>query len=175
MRVVAGTAKGRRLQGPLNSDLRPTSDRVREAMFDVLISLGAVEGASVADLFAGTGALGVEALSRGALSAFFVDHDAMALESIKVNLVTTGLYAKATVVQADVLTWAAGADKVDLAFADPPYAFDDWATLLARLDADLLVAESNRDIEVGDGWKVLKSKHYGGTVVTMADTTRSRA
>jgi 16S rRNA (guanine966-N2)-methyltransferase len=79
MRVVAGSAKGRRLQAPDGTGVRPTGDRVREAMFDMLSSLDAVEGRSVADLFAGTGALGIEALSRGAATATFVDDDASVL------------------------------------------------------------------------------------------------
>jgi 16S rRNA (guanine966-N2)-methyltransferase len=174
MRVVAGTAKGRRLQGPTDSAVRPTSDRVREAMFDVLASMDVVDGASVADLFAGTGALGIEALSRGASTAVLVDQDKAALDALKVNLVTTGLYARATVVDADVLTWLATAAPVDLAFVDPPYAFTGWTELLAQLDAGLVVVESDREIDVGGGWKVLKTKHYGGTVVTMAEITRSR-
>ncbi len=138
-------------------------------MFDMLTSLGVVDGATVVDLFAGTGALGVEALSRGAVAVTFVEESAEALDSIKVNLVTTGLYARATLVQADVLTWLSDAPGFDLAFADPPYAFTDWSTLLSRLRAGFLVAESDRDVDVGEGWKVLKRKHYGGTVVTMAE------
>lgn len=140
-------------------------------MFDMLTSLGAVEGATVVDLFAGTGALGVEALSRGAAAATFVDDDRLALEAVKVNLVTTGLYARATVVQADVLMWIPTAPPFDLAFADPPYAFEGWPALLGTLDAELAVLESDRELEPLPGWKVLKSKHYGGTVVTMAEPT----
>ncbi len=172
MRVVGGTARGRRLQAPAGSGVRPTSDRVREAMFDMLTSLGAVEGATVVDLFAGSGALGLEALSRGATAATFVDDDRAALDAVKVNLVTTGLYARATVVQADVLTWLATAPRFDLAFADPPYSFRDWSALLAQLDASLVVVESDREVDVEDAWKVLKSKHYGGTVVTMVEPKR---
>ncbi len=172
--MVAGTARGRRLQAPSGSGVRPTSDRVREAMFDVLTSLGAVEGASVADLFAGTGALGVEALSRGAASAVFVDEDAAALDTIKVNLVTTGLYARATVVQSDVLAWLGTAAPVDVVFVDPPYSFQDWPQLLEGLDAGLVVIESDREIDVGETWKTLKVKRYGGTVVTMAELLRNR-
>ncbi len=173
--MVAGTARGRRLQAPAGSGVRPTSDRVREAMFDVLTSLGAVEGASVADLFAGTGALGVEALSRGAVSALFVDEDGAALDAVKVNLVTTGLYARATVVQTDVLAWVGTGSPVDVAFVDPPYAFQDWPRLLEGLDAGLVVIESDRGIDVGDTWKSLKVKRYGGTVVTMAESMRNPA
>ncbi len=138
----------------------------------MLGSLGAVEGATVVDLFAGTGALGVEALSRGAAAATFVDDDRLALESVKVNLVTTGLYPRANVVQADVLTWLVDAPPFDLAFVDPPYAFGHWPALLAALDAGLAVLESDREVEMAEGWKVLKSRHYGGTVVTMAEPTK---
>ena len=175
MRVVAGSAKGRKLQAPPDSAVRPTSDRVREAMFDMLTSMDVVEDASAADLFAGTGGLGIEALSRGAASAVLVDHDGANLDALKVNLVTTGLYARATVVNADVLTWLGTAPSFDLAFVDPPYAFNAWTELLAQLDAGVVVLESDREIDVGDGWKVLKTKRYGGTVVTMAEITRSRA
>jgi len=174
MRVVAGTAKGRKLHAPTDGGVRPTSDRVREAMFDMLTSMGVVEGAAVVDLFAGTGALGVEALSRGASSAVLVDHDRTALDALNLNLVATGLYARATVVDADVPTWLTTAGPFDLAFVDPPYAFAGWTELLDRLDAALVVAESDRQIDVGEGWKVLRSKHYGGTVVTMAEIVRSR-
>lgn len=142
-------------------------------MFDMLMSLDVVVGATVADLFAGTGALGIEALSRGASSAVLVEQDRAALDALNVNLVTTGLYARATVVNADVLSWIGTAAPVDLAFIDPPYAFTGWPELLAGLDAGLVVAESDREIDLADAWKVLKTKHYGGTVVTMAETTRS--
>ena len=174
MRVVAGTARGRRLQAPAGSSLRPTSDRVREAMFDMLTSMDAVGGATVADLFAGTGALGIEALSRGAAAATMVDDDPLALEAVKVNLVTTGLYARATVVRADALDWLREAPAVDLAFADPPYAFEEWPVLLGGLRAGLVVVESNRQIEGAEGWKVLKVKQYGSTVVTMVTPAPSQ-
>ena len=174
MRVVAGSARGRRLQAPPGRAVRPTSDRVREAVFDMLTSMGVVEGASVADLFAGTGALGVEALSRGASSAVFVDHDGGALASVKANLAATGLGTRATVVHAPVLTWLDTARPVDLAFADPPYAFDDWPGLLGPLRAGLVVAESDRQVDAGEGWKVLRARRYGGTVVTMAEMVSDR-
>lgn len=168
MRVVAGTAKGRRLQAPAGPAVRPTSDRVREAVFDMLGSLDAVRDAAVADLFAGTGALGIEALSRGAARATFVDDAREALDALRVNLVTTGLYAPATVVQADVREWVRTAPRFDLAFADPPYAFDGWPALLGTLDAGVVVLESDRELALGDRWEVLRVKHYGGTVVVLA-------
>ncbi len=167
MRVVAGTAKGRRLQAPEGRSVRPTGDRVREAIFGMLGSLEVVEGRSVVDLFAGTGALGIEALSRGAAAATFVDDDPAALEVIRTNLVLTGLYARATVVKADAMDWCATAPLVDVALVDPPYVFDDWPALLASLPAGLAVLESDRELDVGPAWEVRKAKRYGGTVVTL--------
>src|SRR5437764_14513064 len=125
MRVVAGTARGRALRAPKGHDIRPTSDRVREAVFNSLTSLDAVEGATVYDLFAGTGAMGIEALSRGAAQVTFVDHDRTAVASIEANLAATGLGGPAaTVVRADVGRWLATAPPADLAVVDPPYATD---------------------------------------------------
>src|SRR4051812_37946136 len=103
MRVVAGTAGGRRLQAPQGRDIRPTSDRVREAIFSSLDSLGVLAEARVLDLFAGTGALGIEALSRGAAEATFVDDYPGAIQIVKANLAATELAGRATVVRADVL------------------------------------------------------------------------
>ncbi|MGH9164583.1 MAG: RsmD family RNA methyltransferase [Acidimicrobiales bacterium] len=167
MRVVSGTAKGRRLQAPPGSDVRPTSDRVREAVFDILGSLGGVATLTVTDLFAGTGALGIEALSRGAAAATFVDHDPAALGSLRVNLVSTGLYSRATVVEADVLSWLPGSSECHVAFADPPYTFADWDELVTGLRADLVVIESNHEVPAPPGWSTEKTRHYGGTVLTL--------
>ena len=166
MRVVAGTARGRRLEAPPGIDTRPTSDRVREAIFNALHSLDAIVDRRVADLFAGSGALGIEALSRGAASCTFVEQDRAALAVIEANLARCGLVS-GTVVRADVIRWLeASRGPFDLVLADPPYAFDDWPTLLGTLDTGLAVLESNRPIEPGPGWLVTRSKHYGGTVVT---------
>lgn len=172
MRVVAGTAGGRRLIAPPGRSTRPTSDRVREAVFAVLGSMHAVEDVSVADLFAGTGALGIEALSRGAASATFVDSDRVAVEMINANLASTGLEATATVVHSSVARWLEHAGHVDLAFVDPPYAFDGWPEVLSALDARLVVLEARAVVAVEEPWRVLKVKQYGGTVVTVA-TRRS--
>jgi 16S rRNA (guanine966-N2)-methyltransferase len=171
MRVVAGLAGGRRLRAPAGRQVRPTSERVREALFNALGSLDAVEGATVLDLFAGTGALGIEALSRGAVSAVFVDADARAVAAIKENLGATGLADRARVVQSDVLRYLAGAPApapVDVAFADPPYAFDGWAGLLAVLPARLVAIEARSHVDLPAGWHPLRSKRYGDTVVTLA-------
>jgi len=169
MRVVAGLAGGRRLRAPVGRQVRPTSERVREALFNSLGSLDAIAGATVVDLFAGTGALGIEALSRGAASATFVDADARAVAAIKENLRATGLAGLAQVVQADVLRYLAGdPTPVDVAFADPPYAFDDWPRLLALVPARLVAIESRSHVELSPGWHPLRSKRYGDTVVTLA-------
>jgi len=170
MRVVAGSSGGRRLKAPTGRKLRPTSERVREAMFNSLGSLDAIAGASVVDLFAGTGALGIEALSRGATSATFVEADQGAIRAIHDNMRATGLEARAHVVHADVSRWLdrASADPFDVAFADPPYAFSDWASLLARVPARLVVVEARSHIEVGESWRALRSRRYGDTVVTLA-------
>lgn len=149
--------------------MRPTSERVREALFNSLGSLDAVEGATVVDLFAGTGALGIEALSRGAASATFVDADLHAVRSIKDNLRITGLGERARVVHLDVFRFLADAPAaVDLAFADPPYAFDEWPRLLAALPARLVAIEARSHVALEPGWRALRSKRYGDTVITLA-------
>ena len=137
----------------------------------MLASRDALEGAKVADLFAGTGALGIEALSRGASSATFVDHDRTAVRTVRANLAATGFADRATVVHGDVLRWLEEGRGVDLAFADPPYAFDAWGLLAARLRAALAVFESDREIDLGEGWDALLVRRYGGTVVTIAHPT----
>jgi len=170
MRVVAGLAGGRRLQAPAGRKMRPTSERVREALFNALGSLDAIDGATVLDLFAGTGALGIEALSRGAASATFVDADLHAVRAIKDNLRVTGLGDRARVVHSDVFRFLADAPgtTVDLAFADPPYAFDGWPALLGALQAELVVIEAGSHVALEAGWRPLRSKRYGDTVVTFA-------
>jgi 16S rRNA (guanine966-N2)-methyltransferase len=169
VRVVAGTARGRRLKAPAGTKTRPTSDRVREAVFASLVSMDAVEEAHVADLFAGTGAMGLEALSRGAASVVFVEQDRAAVTTIRDNLEASGFAAAdVSVVQADVMRWAERGAPVDLAIIDPPYAFDQWPALLGRLQARLVVCESGGQLDLGDDWDVLREKRYGTTVVTVA-------
>ncbi|MGH9259498.1 MAG: RsmD family RNA methyltransferase, partial [Acidimicrobiales bacterium] len=128
MRVVAGTARGRTLVTPPGARTRPTTDRVREAIFNALGSRGAVEGARVVDLFAGSGALGVEALSRGAGHATFVDTDRAARQAIRRNVEGCGFADRATIVAAPVARWLAGLrdERFELVFCDPPYAFEGW-------------------------------------------------
>ena len=91
MRVISGESGGRRLSAPVGENVRPTSDRVREAIFDILYSLGGVDDLHVLDLFAGTGALGIEALSRGAASVTFVERDLKTVDTVRANLTAVGL------------------------------------------------------------------------------------
>ncbi len=168
VRVIAGSSRGRRLPGRLPGSVRPTSDRVREAIFDVLGSMGGVEGSVVLDLFCGSGALGLEALSRGAGQVTFVDHDAAALAAVRTNLEATGLAgSQASLVRAELPGWLGRVPRADLVLCDPPYAYSDWDTLLCVLKADVAVLESSLPIEPPDGWMVARSRRYGGTLVTV--------
>lgn len=173
MRVIAGTARGRRLVVPEGTGTRPTPDRVREATFNALGSLGAVVDARVLDLFAGSGAMGIEALSRGAAAATFVDEDRRAARAVQDNLDRCGLADRATVVTSRVDRFLAGAgeQRWDLAICDPPYAWatDDWLDLLEVIPADLAVLESDRPVDPPFGWVVLRAKRYGGTHVVIAE------
>ena len=121
MRVVAGAFRGRRIEAPRGRATRPTSDRVREALFSIL---GAVDGLRVLDLFAGSGALGIEALSRGAAEAVFVESDERAAATVRRNLEALGVEAR--VHRRDAFSWleraAGGEEAFDLVFADPPYS-----------------------------------------------------
>ena len=166
MRVVGGRARGRRLVAPKGDVTRPTSDFVREAIFNSLQSLVEWDGLAVADLFAGSGALGIEALSRGAASCVFVDSDRRAADAIRTNLATTGFDDRGKVVVRDVASWLRNAPAIDVVLADPPYTFDDWSTV-GTVTAALVVAESDRDVDLGGEWGILRSKRYGGTVVTL--------
>jgi 16S rRNA (guanine966-N2)-methyltransferase len=142
---------------------------VREAIFNALGSLDVVEGSRVLDLFAGSGALGIEALSRGAIDAVFVDSSAVAIDCVRTNLDTTGL--QGTVIRTDAHRYDDG--PFDLALLDPPYLTSDeqWHHPLGHLDSAVVVVESDREIDLGDRWELLRSKRYGSTVVLIARRT----
>jgi 16S rRNA (guanine(966)-N(2))-methyltransferase RsmD len=172
MRVIAGQWGGRRLQAPPGADTRPTADRVREALFSVLGTR--VEGARVLDLFAGSGALGIEALSRGAAEATFVERAGPALKAIRANLEALG--ADAPVRRTDALrflgTASAAARQYDLVFLDPPYGLAGrlGRELTASLPAVLapgavVVVESDRRAPLELELPVHDERRYGDTLI----------
>jgi len=176
MRVIAGRLGGRRLRPPPEVGVRPTSDRVREALFG---QLGALEDAHVLDLYAGTGALGIEALSRGASAAIFVERSPASLGVLKDNLDRLGLRAQSQIVRGDALAvvrrLGRSAERFHLILADPPYASDVSPELLRALLAARIVAprgtvviESSRrhPVRPGPGWRVISERRYGDTLVT---------
>ena len=168
MRVVAGEFGGRRLVTPEGRTTRPTTDRVREAIFNSLGSWGVLDGALVVDLFAGSGAVGIEALSRGAERCTFVERDRHALEALEENIEALDIEGRCRVLRSDSMTAAKGLD-ADIVFADPPYDFDQWDSLLTSIRAGLIVAESGRSIDVPDGIAVAREKRYGRTWVSFLE------
>src|SRR5262245_59097778 len=165
MRVVAGEFRGRKLTAPSGGATRPTTDRVREAILNALNSLDVIVDSSVADLYAGSGALGFEALSRGAARCTFVESDRRALSAIHDNIASLGVSGRSRVVAGDVVAMLARVS-CDVAFADPPYGFDDWGRVLVALDADLLVAEAQNAVDAVNGWEQQRVRRYGRTWVT---------
>lgn len=165
VRVVAGDLRGRRIEAPTTEATRPTTDKVREAVFNSLRSMDVVEGARVLDLFAGTGAMGIEALSRGAAHCVFVESDRAALAVLRTNLQQLGIADKSTVISGDAVTQASQQQAIDLLIADPPYGYNDWARLLVGVTAGLVVLESDREVGDIEGWQTVRSKKYGRTHV----------
>ena len=169
MRIIAGSHRGQRIAAPRGRDTRPTSDRVRENAFNLI---GPVDDADVLDLFAGSGALGLEALSRGAASATFVESDRDACRTINANL--DKLKLRGTVLCSDVLRALGGERRVyDLVLCDPPYDFDHQrlAPSLARLVGDdgLLVYETSgrEDPPEVPGLEIRTSRKYGAARLTL--------
>ena len=119
MRVISGSAKGRKLKEPVGFKIRPTSDKVKESVFNIIQF--DIEGRRVLDLFAGTGQYGIEALSRGAKSAVFVDSASEAIKLVKENIKNSGFSESAYVYGRDALRFLDSVEKFDLIFIDPPY------------------------------------------------------
>lgn len=180
MRVIAGASKGRKLRSVKSATVRPTTDRVKEALFS---SLGpGVPGARVLDLYAGSGALGIEALSRGAQHATFVESSSRAADVVKANLAATGLDARAAVVVLDVEEFLSAAPKaaMDLVLADPPYAQGVPVRALAQLrdkgwlaEGAIVVLEVGgrlEQIEVPAGYRIRDTKRYGDSKLVYLTT-----
>lgn len=137
----------------------------------MLTSMDAIEGATVLDLFSGSGALGIESVSRGAERAVLVDREPDAVAAIRDNVAVLGEESgRCAVVRSDALRYAAAAPRFDVVLADPPYEFDRWPELLDHLvgRTGLLVAETGGTWSPGPGWETVKVKSYGGTVVSVA-------
>ncbi len=180
-RIIAGTAGGRTLRTPPGAGTRPTSDRVREALFSALDARGAVAGSRVLDLYAGSGALGLEALSRGAAAAVLVESDGRAASVVRANAAALGFAAVARVVAGTVDRVLAGPPDApyDLVLLDPPYAVDDQmlGEVLARLaqawlaaGAVVVVERSTRSPEPGwpAGLAAERARRYGETTLWIA-------
>ena len=179
LRVIAGTAKGRSLTAVPGKNTRPTTDKVKEAIFSMIGPY--FDGGLALDLFAGTGGLGIEALSRGADSAIFIDLEGISIEVIKQNLQTAGMVDRAEIYRADAIravkALAKRNLKFTLVFLDPPYRMKDMDELMMELAVkDLLnegatvVVEHDADHQYPDAfasYRQIRHTHYGDTAVTI--------
>ena len=172
MRVVAGEYRGRRLKAPAGGETRPTADRVREALFSIL---GSVADLRVADLYAGSGALGIEAISRGAASTVFVESRRAAADVIEANLAALGVTGSEAV-RRDVVAWLSSAQQraFDLVFCDPPYdaaaeIAQTLTELLPRVAAPhaLIVTESSKRNPLTLDLPLTDERTYGDTRIAI--------
>jgi len=181
LRIIAGAFRGRKLHAPKSNSIRPTADRVREAIFNILAD--AVIGARVLDLFAGTGALGLEALSRGAVQAVFIDQSSEAVRLIKDNVRACGVQHQTQVIHKPVLqalpllpAKGLAPPPFDLVFMDPPYGTGLALQVLPRLlELSILAVRSLAVVEhrhtektpyAGCGWSKPTQRRYGDTAVS---------
>lgn len=169
MRVVSGELRGRRIESPQGDATRPTTDKVREAVFNALGSTGLLVDAVVLDLFAGTGAMGIEALSRGASRCIFVERDRRALDVLRRNIDSLGLGARSEIVAGDATASASRA--ADIVIADPPYGFDGWDRLIGSVTAGFVVTEADSPVGAPEGWETVRERRYGRTHVTFLSRT----
>ncbi len=174
MRIITGSAKGKKLVSLEGDATRPTSERIKEAVFSSIQF--DVEGRRVLDLFAGSGQMGLEALSRGAEKATFIDLSREAMEIVKQNCKSTGFFDKSHFLVSDWRNYirkASGREQYDLVFVDPPYAMEccaDAAAYLAKTEliipgAIVVLESGEEEIDMADprlaGYRVIKSTHYG--------------
>jgi len=176
MRVIGGKARGLKLVAPQGLATRPTPDRVREALFNIIADH--IPGARFLDLFAGTGANGIEALSRGAAHSTFIDRSTKSIQAIELNLERTGFADRADVHRLALPCGLAGlkAAGYDVVFLDPPYAFEDIESLLRSIvDAKLLTGEGIAVLEHAfrktppsevETLRMFRRNHYGDTALS---------
>jgi len=167
MRVITGTARGRRLKTPEGMDIRPTTDNVKESIFNIIQF--DIEGRRVLDLFAGTGQLGIECLSRGASEVVFIDSSREAIKIVKENLKTCGF--NAPVLQLDAVNYLKACGKFDLIIVDPPYDSPVYDTVLETInsvdilsDGGIIICESRREKalpEMNAPYRKAKEYNYG--------------
>lgn len=176
-RISGGSKKGRRLRSSKRSGLRPTSEKVRSAIFSLIGNEG-VEGARVLDLYAGTGALGIEALSRGAALVDFVERDASRCRDLRENVAGFGFGEKSRIIRGKVERTLTRLDgRYAIVLADPSYKDNPWETLMGRLqernlleDYAKVVAEHSHIQEISDHYaelEIWKRRRYGDTVVSI--------
>lgn len=181
VRVIAGSARGRRLRTPPGDATRPMADRVREALFSALDARGLLSGASVLDLYAGSGALAIEALSRGAARAVLVERDRAAAAVAAANVQAAGFGRSARLEVRSVPAFVAGPPPpeapFDLVFVDPPYAVDDVdvggvlgalaAPAWTAADATMIVHRRARPPGAPPGWRVTWERAFGDTLLVL--------
>jgi 16S rRNA (guanine966-N2)-methyltransferase len=182
VRITGGILKGRKLLVPKIPDLRPTTDMVRESVFNILRNR--TEGARILDLFAGTGALGIEALSRGAVEAVFVEKDRKVLEALKRNLASCGVEAQSRVIpmpaEKAIFYLEKRSEKFDLIFLDPPYHTELASTVLDRLsplvdNEGLVILEHDaqqKPLIDQAIWVIEDSRRFGRTMVCFLSVRR---
>ena len=187
MRIISGISKGRRLAAPKSQAVRPTSDRVKESIFNILGD--EVEGKVVLDLFAGTGNLGIEALSRGAKRALFVENGRQALRLIQKNLSQLGMKGRSEILPRDV-SRAIGVlerrgEPFDLILMDPPYEKGLIQKTLLKLylhriyhkDSILVIEHDRREPipEVVEGWTLCRQRKFGNTLISFLSPSKPGA
>jgi 16S rRNA (guanine966-N2)-methyltransferase len=181
MRVIAGALGGRRLHTPKGDLFRPTTDQVREAVFNILATRVRWTGAHVCDLFAGSGGIGIEALSRGAQHATFVDNDRASLAVLRGNIDALALRDRCTVVTAAAERFLARCqERYQVIFADPPYAYTGAADLLGMAARQRVLAPggwfcfehaATATPPSPDAWRLADARRYGRTTVTFYQHT----
>lgn len=172
VRIISGDMKGRKFEAPPSSITRPISDRAKEGIFNMLMTLDGVADSTVLDLFCGSGSFGLECLSRGASFVHFVDSSRQVCKIVSDNANKLFSPEKFKVHCSKVENVIADFS-ADIAFCDPPYADDPWSNLISQLKVELLVAHSEREVELNSDWVELRRKKYGRSKILIARSKNS--